>query len=394
MRKKDRMIRDAFAVYQAAEEKEYRQKEQKKEDFYTEGFEDKIYQWIQNLPIQNPREKAHRIWLALLSVLIVCIGTFFVIYHGSQKSARATAQIEKIYEQAAERMEKLSPGTQMYVINDGDSSKLYQIQILNSQLEKKLQSSDVSYQREKKLTFLSVSSCAQYLSSGTGYGETVCYQSYAAQKWTESQMMTQQWKGYTLSDRQSKQYYILKKTSGEMAIAKYCGISLNVETKKKESVQTILKDVFGIRKADDVRSISLERYQAKSEAEPDRLIEAYVKKEAKQQILSYFGKDSVIHDIGNNNSEHFSKPDSSWQPIEKLHQKGWDSAVKLVPKQCYYLGIENQYHETYLMGIVKEGEKVQIFVDQKRTDTIGFSVQLSEETQKQIAEWIDKAKES
>lgn len=388
MRKKDRMIKDAFAVYQSEKEKENCQNDTSKEVFYTEGFEDKIYQYIQNLPIKNPREKAHRIWITLLAVLILCIGTFFGVYHASQKSVRATAQIEKIYEQAAERMEKLSPGKQMYVIRDDDGSKLYQIQVLNSPLEKKLQSSDVSYQREKKLTFLSVSSCAQYLSNGIRDEAIVCYQSCA------SQMMTQQWRGYTLSDRQSKQYYILKKTSGEMAIAKYCGISLNVETKKKESVQTILKDVFGIRKADDVRSISLECYQAKSEAEPDKLIEAYVRKEAKQQILSYFGKDSVIHDIGNNHSEHWSEPDSSWQPIEKLQQKGWDSAVKLVPKQCYYLGIENQYHETYLMGIVKEGEKVQVFVDQKRTDTIGFSVQLSEDTQKQMAEWIDKTEES
>ena len=63
MRKRDQMIRDAFAVYQAAEEKEYRQKDQKQEEFYTEGFEDKIYQCIQNLPIQNPWAKAHKIWL-------------------------------------------------------------------------------------------------------------------------------------------------------------------------------------------------------------------------------------------------------------------------------------------------------------------------------------------
>ena len=192
MRKRDQMIRDAFAVYQAAEEKEYRQKDQKQEEFYTEGFEDKIYQCIQNLPIQNPWAKAHKIWLALLSVLIVCIGTVFVVYHGSQKSARATAQIEKIYEQAAERMEKLSPGKQMYVIRDDDGSKLYQIQVLNSPLEKKLQSSDVSYQREKKLTFLSVSSCAQYLSNGIRDEAIVCYQSCA------SQMMTQQWRIYLI----------------------------------------------------------------------------------------------------------------------------------------------------------------------------------------------------
>lgn len=385
MRKKDRMIKDAFAVYQSEKEKENCQNDTSKEVFYTEGFEDKIYQCIQNLPIKNPREKAHRIWIMLLAVLILCIGTFFGVYHASQKSVRATAQIEKIYEQAEKRMKKLSSGRQMYVIKDGDSSKLYQIQMLNSALEKKLQESDIRYEQKSKLTFLSVSSCSQYLSSGTTYQAVACY---------TSQAMAQQWKGYTLSDRQSKQYYLLKNTSGDMAIAKYCGIWLNAESEKKETVQNVLKDVFDIQKAEDVRSISLERYQAKSEAEPDKLIAAYVKKEEKKQILSYFDNDSVIHSIEMDNREASADSTGSLQPIEKLRQKGWDAAVKLVPKQCYYLGIENKYHEMYLMGIVKEGQKIQIFVNQKRTDAIGFSIQLSVEKQKQIAEWIDRAEES
>lgn len=349
----ERVLAVIAEQYHAVEEEEYLRHEEKEETFYTEGFEDKIYDWIRKLPIRDPRRKAKRIWLTCVGILVVAIMASFAVYHHAQKPVRATAQIEKLFVEAGKKMLSLPSGLELYVQQEGGSSALYQIQILNTEQESKLKRSDISYQRCKG---------GQFTETHPSGGGVVCC--YVAEPYRQS------WKAYSLCDRDTKQYYILQNEMGDMAIAKYCGINLYSGAEKRDSVKGVLKNIFGITTAEDVRSISLERCKAKSEAEPDKLIEAYVGTEEKQNILSYFGEDSLI------------------LSLQECHE---DAIPEL--DDAYYLGIENQYHEVYVMTIVKKGEKVQVFADKKRMDANGFRVELSEEMQKQIAAWIDWAEE-
>ena len=80
-----------------------------------------------------------------------------------------------------------------------------------------------------------------------------------------------------------------------------------------------------------------------------------------------------------------------------------------MPEKCYLIALENKYRENFLMGVVKEGEKVQVFVDmqQQRGNTkyyrlndvvidVGVDInvycaEFSEKWQQEIAGWIQKA---
>ena len=132
----------------------------------------------------------------------------------------------------------------------------------------------------------------------------------------------------------------------------------------------------------------------------------YTKEEDKAQILSFFCQDNKIHGIWEE-GEGFK--DVSWQPIDALQKKGWKEAVEEMPEKCYLIALENKYRENFLMGVVKEGEKVQVFVDmqQQRGNTkyyrlndvvidVGVDInvycaEFSEKGQQEIAGWIQKA---
>lgn len=394
MRKKDRLIKEAFEIYQSANQEEIAGgKKGRGEIEYTEGFEDKICRCIEKLEITNPRQKARKICIGILLLFVVCISGGFLIYHHVHKSVNATKEIDALYREAYGRLTKLgySPGT----VQANGSNLRYTVVRLNTEMADKLEASNIKYHKveDENLKTMSAAGGLEGGICGTGIDWTV-------------------WNVYELSDRDSNYYYILKDNGEQIALARYAGVSMYVKEDNRADVEEVCKKVYGIESAKDIRTVTLERYQSKSENNPEKLVAMYTKEQSKKYILSLFQQNNIIREAWEGYDEeegNETNADVRWQPIEKLKQKGWKDAVELMPENCYLLALENKYHENFLMGVVKEGDKVQIFVDMKQqtgyttsqaqsdeiTETTfdgdAYCVQLSSETQKEIADWIDKA---
>lgn len=371
MRKKDRLIKEAFEVYQSANQKDDTEGQKKEMEIeYTEGFEDKIYRCIEKLNIVNPRQKARKIWLGILLILLIGISGGFLLCYHSHKPVNATKEIDALYKEARERLEKQGCAPTGSVSAKGSNIN-YSVIRLDKELTNRLKASDIKYQKVKEKSLKEMTQ--SWGGCCMGYDLTV-------------------WNAYELSDRDSHYYYILKDDSGQLAIARYAGAEIGNEKKDRADTEEVCKKIFGIESAKDIRSITLERYQAKSKEEPEKLVAMYVGEQEKSYILSFFRQDNLIYNVrekGEQGDEGYA--DVRWQPIEKLRSKKWEDAVKLMPQNCYLLALENKYHENFLVGVVKDGDRVQIFTDMMHGQE--QCMQLSSEEQEEIAQWIDKAEE-
>ena len=385
MRKEDRLIKEAFEVYQSAGVEGLVGGKGREEGIeYTEGFEDRIYHCIEKLHITNPRQKARRVYLGVLVLLVVCISGGFLAWHQLYKPVRATKQFAALFSERQKELEEAGAAPEI-VYEEGSSLK-YELVYLDHDDTNKLENSGISYQKAEG-------------------GIKMQVQEYPLLR-EEEVRESREWEAYRLSDRESKYYYVLKNGNGDVALARYAGVRLEKTGEERADMEKICKDVYGIASAKDIRSITLERYQGKSNAEPDKLMAVYTKEEDKAQILSFFCQDNKIHGIWEE-GEGFK--DVSWQPIDALQKKGWKEAVEEMPEKCYLIALENKYRENFLMGAVKEGEKVQVFVDmqQQRGNTkyyrlndvvidVGVDInvycaEFSEKGQQEIAGWIQKA---
>ncbi|RKI40628.1 hypothetical protein D7V86_05285 [bacterium D16-51] len=385
MRKEDRLIKEAFEVYQSAGVEGLAGGKGRGEEMeYTEGFEDRIYRCIERLHITNPRQKARRLYLGILVLLVVCISGGFLAWRQLYKPVRATKQFAALF---SERQKELAEaGAAPGIAYEEGSSLKYEFVYLDDDFSNRLENSGISYQKAEG-------------------GLKMQVQEYPLLR-EEEVRDSKEWEVYRLSDRESKYYYVLKNGDGDVALARYAGVRLEKTGEERANMERICKEVYGIASAKDIRSITLERYQGRSSAEPDKLMAVYTKEEDKEYILSFFCQDNKVH--GAWESEE-GLGDVSWQPIDALKKKGWKEAVEEMPEKCYLLALENRYHENFLMGIVKEEERVQVFVDmqQQRGNTkyymsndvvmdVGsdidvYCVELSKEEQQEAAEWIQKA---
>lgn len=388
MRKKDRLIKEAFEVYQSANQEGFAGWQKKTEEIeYTEGFEDKICHCIEKLEIANPRQKARKICIGILLLFVVCISGGFLNYHHNHKPVNVTKEIDALYREAYERLNKLGYSPRTGYANG--SNLKYDVVRLNTEMANKLEASDIKYRKveDEKLKTMS---------------ETEGADCWNDMDWTV-------WNVYELSDRDSNYYYILKDNGEQVALARYAGVRLSGNEDERTDAEGVCKEIYDIESAKDIRSITLERYQAKSENDSEKLVAMYTEEQAIDYILSFFQQNNVIRSAWEGSEDE--EADVRWQPIEELRQKGWKDAVGLMPENCYLLALENKYHENFLMGVVKEGEKVQIFVDmaqqignttlQIQSDVFAemdfdvdvYCLQLSAKTQKEIADWIDKAED-
>lgn len=386
MRKKDQLIKEAFEVYQSAGMEDYAVQQKRGEEIeYTEGFEDRIYHCIKKMHIVNPRQKARKIYLGILILLAVCISGGFLAYHHLNKPVRVTKEFARLYQEGRKRLE--DAGAEPGIAYEKDSNLKYEYVLLDTELSNKLESSKIPYQKEGG-TRLMKSQTKPLLreEEETGGGE---------------------WEIYNLSDRDSRYYCVLKNGNGDYALARYAGARLEKDGEERADMEEICREIYGITDAADIRSITLERYQGKSEAEPDKLIAVYTKEKEKEHILSFFQQENKIYGAWEGYSH--GGADSSIQPIAELQKAGWKEAVEYMPEKCYLLALENVYHENFLMGIVKDEDKVQIFVDMQQqrgntkyymlsdvvfdvgSDTDVYCVQLSEAEQEEIAQWIRSA---
>lgn len=388
MRKKDRLIKEAFEVYQSVGLGDYAKKQKGGEEMeYTEGFEERIYNCIKKMHIVNPRQKARRIYLGILMLFVVCISAGFLTYHHLNRPVRVTKEFARLYQEGKKRLE--DAGTEPGIAYEKGSNLKYEVVLLDTELSNKLESSDIPYQKE---------SSAQLMKSQT---KPLLRE--------EEETGGGEWEVYNLSDRDSRYYCVLKNGNGDYALARYAGVRLEKDGQERADMEEVCREVYNITDAEDIRSITLERYQGKSKAEPDKMIAVYTKEKEKEGILSFFQQENTIYGAWEAYSHGYA--DNSLQPITELQKLGWQEAVEYMPENCYLLALENVYHENLLMGIVKDGEQVQIFVDmqQQRGNTkyymlsdvvfdVGsdidvYCVQLSEDEQKEIAKWIRNAEE-
>lgn len=405
MGKRDKLLKQAFTEYYSANlEKKLSQEKNHSFAFeYTEGFEDKIYHCINRLHIANPRVKARRIKFGILLVLVFCFTAGVLIHYYKYKPADTTKKIEKLYQEAyawhesnfyknlEEQNQKDSEKEQENLTTvytppnmEGLEGKVsYEVLLLNTELTVKLEESGIKYQKTgERMSSSILSHC--------GVSEPMG------------------WDVYELSDRKSHYYYILKDGAGQVAIARYavCRTSWN-DKQERAGTDTICEDIFGMKAVEDVRAVTLERYQARSKNEPEKLVAIYTGESEKQKILSIFQRNNLIRSVyeGMPDTEGGESALPEWCSIKELYGKGWKDAVSIMPEKCFLLALENRYQENFLMGVVVDGKNVQIFVDLKSErnsnggqedgtfENDAYCVELSKEQQQQISDWISSVNE-
>ena len=391
MRKKDQIIKEAFEVYQSAGWGDYADGQKRGGEIeYTEGFEDKIYHCIRKMHIVNPHQKARRLYLGILMVLVVCISGGFLTYYYKERPVRTTKELEKLYQDGQEWLE--NAGAVPEIVYEKGSNLKYEVIYLNTELSNRLEASDIPYRKAEAAEGVRLMKTQKrpFLREEEDIGGV-------------------EWEVYSLSDRESRYYYVLKNGNNDYALARYAGVRLEKDGEERADVEEVCKEIYGITSAKDIRSVTLERYEGKSEAEPDKLIAVYTKEKEKETVLSLFQQENTIYGAWEGYQHGYV--DESIQPIKELQKVGWKEAIEYMPENCYLLAIENKYHENFLIGIVKEGDQVQIFVDTQQqrgnkeyymasdvvanvgSDTDIYCVQLFEKEQKEIAKWIRRAEE-
>lgn len=96
MGREDKLLKEAFLIYQNANAGEARREENNLPDIgCTDGVEDKIYHFIERLHITNPRVKARRIKLAVVIIFVLCLLAGFLPYHQAHRSFKRTAEEDK-----------------------------------------------------------------------------------------------------------------------------------------------------------------------------------------------------------------------------------------------------------------------------------------------------------
>lgn len=354
MRRKDKVIKEALQIYQQ-EKKETLPVYQEEE---RDSFEDRIYEKIKKMDIPNPRKKAHMVSLAIMVVLVVAIGVFFIQYRNKNRVTNTTKMIEKLYQEGSKDNSKYGIDTLRGTIKQGKKKYIYQVQYLSNAQKNTLRKT--AYQ---KTAYTLVQKQSVYT------GMVMGSQANAGDRKPKEKT----WQVYQLSDRKSSCYYILKDKEENMAIAKY------VYAWQGAKGKDILEDKFAIQKAKDIRSVTLERYKARSKENTDRIVAIYTKEQEKANILQMVEK--IV-----SNSDELKGSD---QEAFNAHFASWKETTSKRPQDCYYLTIENRQKEKWILGVYCN-KKDCIFYQYEKYDTQEhFEVAGSD--LKWVCDWIKKA---
>lgn len=393
MRRKDKLIKEAFGVYQRANAGE---KNTDSDSLFEidGGFEEKIYCCIKRMHIANPRVKARRIKFGILMAVVLCIVAGFLTYYQLHKPVAITQKLNSLYQEAYNWHCNCDENYTPSRVFGADGNLGYDAVMLNAELAERFDALEISYSKTEQTMF------SQNSDSKAGEKDTFCGTGADAALWNV----------YRLSDRESSYYYILKDNAGQMALAKFAGVcTFYGGNSDRAGTDTICREVYSIESAKDVRSITLTRVQEKGKDEPEKLMAVYTRKQEKENIISILLQRNVIRDIQEGSEVEAGgeeKHRRNQQSIEALYGKDWKEAIEVMGEKCYILSIENRYHENFCLGVAVEGEAVQVFTGifaQKELSSTTLAdgeafiyrdtrcVELSEEQQKQIQGWIAAA---
>lgn len=370
MRKKDRAIKEAFQIYQT-------NKEDIIDDYEvgtTEGFEDKIYDRIARLNIPNPRAKAHYIWFGILAGIVVIISAALLIYRQVHRPVDVTKTMEQFYQDGYFDATTYGIDSAYGYINypaeayqSDEDTVCYAIRYLKDAQAQELEKSNITYRETDKVLW-QIQSASNPMT---------CYEKDPSVK--------KKWKVYQLSDRKSGYYYILEDDDANMAIAQYDSIGL---CKNKTTGYNICNDIFAMDSEKSVRSITLERFQARSTENSDRILSVYTSDADKKEILNRVMQAKLVEKTNQDVIDTLEKKSGSTTKATDVVAT-WAEITKEVPKTCYYLTIENDLEEKWVLGIVDGEDDFLVFTDIQSENI--RAIALSDEDETWLQKLVEKA---
>jgi len=355
--KKDRAIREAFQIYDSARirsvggdgtdfrgnpsgENSLREGEEYLHGFQESRVEERIYRMIEKLPIRNPRKKARRIWVGGVAAVLLCVLAGCMAHYVKEKPVRVTRALQEVYRASGERMGsgKGNPLTT-------SEGLLYQCHYLTEEEQETLQKSGVAFQRVKNSV----------------YGD-----------------FSQEVRVYHISGRESRQFILVKDRNNLVALGKfiaynYCGGVLAAAQgaggKEPEcSTADVLEKVMGIHSAEDIRTVTLERSRETSKEDPQRMVAMWTGEEDRTWFYDFFSEENRIcapYPAGRETKEEVEQIKSEGMPI--TYGKGicrWQKHVlERMPDQAFYLEIENRYREIFVLGLVLEDNRAEVWLE-------------------------------
>ena len=154
--------------------------------------------------IVNPHQKARRLYLGILMVLVVCISGGFLTYYYKERPVRTTKELEKLYQDGQEWLE--NAGAVPEIVYEKGSNLKYEVIYLNTELSNRLEASDIPYRKAEAAEGVRLMKTQKrpFLREEEDIGGV-------------------EWEVYSLSDRESRYYYVLKNGNNDYALARYAG---------------------------------------------------------------------------------------------------------------------------------------------------------------------------
>ena len=355
--KEDQAIRKAFEIYDSAKVcssvgqqghgMENSGTSGEEMDRYLQGFEEskmeeRIYRMIEKLPIENPKRKARRIWIGCVAAILLCVLIGCVARYAQEKPARMTRALQSVYRTAEKRAEGLGNS---FVNSQGI---MYQCYFLTRDEEDSLKKSGISYRK----------------------AEDIVADDYA-------DSFQEGLQAYRIVGRESRQYILLKDRNQQICLGKFIGYkywrsrAVALDSKNAEKMYgmgDILEKVMGISSPGDIRSITLERSQAVSREDPNKMVAMWTGKEERKWMYNFFHGENRIWSPSPKSRE-------TAEERKKYMEEGmaitfgknlsyWKSQVlKKMPEQAFYLEIENQNRELLILGLLLEGDRAELWLE-------------------------------
>ena len=358
--KGDRAIREAFRLYHSAQNQEMGKKrgegtgfqrrisgneEGYLEDFQENGGEERIFRMIENLPIENPRRKARRIWIGGMVAVLLCVLAVCMVHYIGEKPARITRALQEVYSTSGKRLES---GTSNCLFTW--EGLVYQCHYLTSEEQRTLHRKGVAYEKTEEDVFGNFTECQVYYISGRESRQFILVEDQT------QQVSLGKFIGYKYCQGQL--------ASGEEAF----GASDGSGERKNYCLGDILEKVMGIHSPEDIRTVTLERSRAVSRDNPEKMVAMWTKREDREWFWQFFlGKHEVWspHPGGEDTQEELRRLREQGVPI--TYGKGlfgWQSQVlEKIPEQAFYLEIENKQHEIFILGLILEDGRAELWME-------------------------------
>ena len=368
MRKKEKMIQEAFKIYQLEESNAAEEADDFYSD-YSEGIEDRIFYCIEKMHIRNPRRKAKIICIASMTIVVCCLLVGFLVYSQSRTEIRTTQHLNRLWKEAEKRNATMKTCYIWDTVDMQGVAYQYRTIRLPEDLSKKLETYDIPCTETEK----GIKDKRKLDNGVQDNFVMICYVSEEAEK---ADRIFDDNKVYELSGRTSKNYLLLYDESQQCwGLAKYKGLSKTCSTENLPDSKEIFEKIYGVQSAADIRSITLERYQARSKENPERLLSVYTKDGEKKGFLSCLKNEnqimamipeSAIEEEEPEVSESVSENEEQEEATQDLQadiQKTWEEVTKEDPDNCYWLTFENKFQESFRMGILLKGDGIWVFMD-------------------------------